>query len=166
MAYSVVGNAVLDNGKTIDQGSEHGDAVRAAQDRAKPSSAVGFRQTANLVVAVDFEDAAPFLSIVDVEAAIAADVAVESDAEAVNALLRRNAAEVESAHQVEVAVKFPDHPFEHAGREYAAGDAVVRYEDGTIEAFALADFAKLFRAKNSGKPPAAARKPKAGKEGD
>lgn len=156
MAYSVVDQYISQGGEVIDRGSDHSDAVKAAQERAKPGSAVGLRQTANVIFALDFEDASSYLSDVDVDAALAADLAKESDTEAIAELLQRPASKIQNDHQIEVLAKRPDHPFEHGGAHYSAGDAVVRFPDGSVKAFAAADFAKSFKPK-SGKPQAEAK---------
>ncbi len=140
MAIQIQGTKVIDNG------SDHTDATRAAQDRSKGAGgSVMLEPTAHVVVALGFNTAKAYSKVVDVQAAMASDVAAVADPTEVAALMKRKPAEVEKAHAVEVRATFPSDEFRHGGHDWPVGSAVVLYPDKTIEALSAADFAKSFK---------------------
>lgn len=166
-AFSVEGNQVKRGGQVIDTCTSHSEAVRAAQDRADPGSSMALKPTAGVVIAFEFDDAAEFVSTVDVDQAMAADVAASANPDEVAELMRRTPDEVEQAHAETVRAKQVDSPFEHRGEKFPAGSWVVMPASAQAEAYTDEAFTDRYRAlgskaaksKPNKKPAAGASKP-------
>lgn len=141
------GNELFQGGKSVGTFDSHKDAVEAAQgmiDGAKSRATV--RATAFAEIALNFEKASDFVTIVDVDTARASDLAAESDESVIKALMRRKPADVVVAHQQSVRAMAVDRPFTFKGNQFLEGDFVVLNSDGGVEAHSAEDFAKLFKA--------------------
>lgn len=157
--YSVQGNEVREGDKVVETCRSHGEAVKAAQARTTPTASVGMKPTAHLAVAFDFEDADTFDSIVDTDAAMAADVAAEPDPAVVSELMGRSEAAIVEAHTEQVRAKQVDHDFEHSGARFPAGSWVLVDAGNHVHAMTDADFTAAY------KPAKKATKKSAGKAG-
>ena len=147
--YAVNDTTLLKQGHPVETFSTHSKAVAAAEAKVdRPTSATTLKKTANVVVALDFDDAETFVAIVDTEAAQLADVAAETDPEAVAALMKRGPAEIEAAHAVEIKAKSVDHSFSHGGTRYPEGSFVALI-DGDVVAFGPVFFAERWKLKEA-----------------
>ncbi len=159
MALQILGDEVMQGGKTVDRGAHHGDAVRAAQARSHDvGNTVGFQPTAHMVAAIDFAGAEPYVTKIDVLAARARDAAVQDDPEKVAELLEEDDAAIALRHRQEVRVKQPGYRFRLGENWFDESGRVVLFADGSLKAYDEEAFAAGFEK--------IAAEPKRAKKGD
>ncbi len=140
MAYGIVGSKISGLDEKF---SSHKEATAAAADRAGSGGQGGaIGATQESIVALEFEDALEFVTVVDIESAMQSDVdgAVDED---VDELLARSPDDVQSAHQQIVKAKRVDEPFAGGGTPFPVGSWVVDFGD-RVASFTHSDFEKSF----------------------
>ena len=144
-----IGNDIVTNDgrNVIASFGSPSEAKRAAREMVAPAGST-VESTAFSIIAMDFEDAGEFWSVVNVDAAMQSDLESETDDEVVKLLTKRTAAQVERAHRRSAAAKQVDRSFSHRGKSYGAGHYVVRDGESTL-VLSAEDFELQYRPASS-----------------